>query len=114
MSKKNWMARKIKVGDRAMSIEPEPIPGLLGGAPQKPSKDNYDIVEGRKEGLEPQIKAENPELPKLLQPRTGHSSWLKQFTGLVGGAPLKPSKETYNMGECRKKSHCASDQREKS
>ena len=25
MSKKNWMARKIKVGDRAMSIEPEPI-----------------------------------------------------------------------------------------
>ena len=102
MSKKNWMARKIKVGDRAMSIEPKPIPGLLGGAPQKPSKDNYNRVEGRKEGLEPQIKAENPELPKLLQPTKGHSSWLKQFTGLVGGAPSKPSKETYNMGECRK------------
>ena len=96
------MARKIKVGDRAMSIEPKPIPGLLGGAPQKPSKDNYNRVEGRKEGLEPQIKAENPKLPKLPQPRKRHGSWLKPFTRLFGGAPSKPFKETYNMGESRK------------
>ena len=58
-------------------------------------------IKSLRESIELQIKEETPKLPKLPQSES-YGNWPKHITGLIGSAPKKPSKESYNKGEKRK------------